>query len=385
MKIDWFFSYLNKIQTLCSSSLKVSRFLILRSYNYLLLKCNAFSIHIFYLLSISTLGFAILKSLNPRTDSSTLSNIDVFFTSVSAATVSSMLPVEMEVFSDQQLVAMTVIMFLGGEIFTSMVGLHLNRRFRKPSVEVRVESHHGPDRIETVEVNDLSELSSDRTVRDLKYDSIKFLGILVLVYLVVVQALGVASLLVYISVFSSAENVLKKKRISMSVFTVFTVVSSFANCGFIPTNENLIVFRENSGLLLILIPQILLGNTMFPSALRLIIWVMGKKKKNKKGEAKYLMENAGEVGYLHLLPKLHSLMLLSTAFGFLLIGFVLYSSLEWYATGLGGLNTYQKVVAVVFQCINTRHSGENIVDLSTVAPAVLVFFIVMMLDSLFLF
>lgn len=344
-------------------------------YHYLLFETNPFSTYFLYLLSISTFGFGILKSLNPRTESSNPSNIDVFFTSVSAATVSSMLPVEMEVFSDNQLVAMTVLMFLGGEIFTSMLGLHFIRK--PPRAEVRVESL---DRVLEIQISDDLSDGDEPSERsgDLKYSSVRFLGNLVLVYMLVVQVLGVASLLAYFSIFSSAENVLKRKGISTSVFTVFTIVSTFANCGFIPTNENLIVFRENSGLLLILIPQILLGNTMFPSALRLIIWVIGKRK-NMKSEAKYLLENSREVGYLHLLPRMHSLLLVPTGLGFLLVGFVLYSSLEWYTTGLDGLNAYQKVVGVVFQCINTRHSGENIVDLSTVASAVLVFFIVMML------
>ncbi|KAG6396384.1 hypothetical protein SASPL_142532 [Salvia splendens] len=359
--MEHFSYYTKKIQTLCISSWKVTKLLLFRSYLFLVMKSNPFFMSFFYLLFISLFGFAMLKAWKPRPPSPTPRNIDLLFTSVSAATVSSMVTVEMEVFSGQHLVVMTVLMFLGGEIFTSLLRLHFTP---KPFFEGRVESLESPPNV----------LTTDHSF--LKFDSIKFLVILVLGYVVVVQMIGVASVLMYLSLVSGAESVLTNKGIKTSVFSVFTVVSTFANCGFIPTNENLIVFSKNTGLLLILLPQILLGNTLFPWALRAMIWLLGKRL--KRNEAEYLLKNAREVGFPHLLPQRESTLLLTTVLGFLLIASILFSSMEWYNAGLDGMNIYRRLVGIFFQCANVRHSGENIVDLSTIAPAVLVFFMLMM-------
>ncbi|CAI9766009.1 unnamed protein product [Fraxinus pennsylvanica] len=210
----------------------------------------------------------------------------------------------------------------------------------------------------------------------IRYNSIKFLGFLVLGYLLVIQIIGIASVLIYLALISSAKDVLRKKGLKTLTFAIFTVVSTFASCGFVPTNENMMVFSKNSGLLWILIPQVLLGNTLFPSFLRFSIWVLGKKF--KKAEANYLLKKTAEVKYLHLLPGMHSSFLVATVLGFIFIGLILFCSMEWNSAALSGLNTYQKLVGALFQSVNARHTGETIVDISTIAPAILVFFVVMM-------
>ncbi|KZV44761.1 hypothetical protein F511_36579 [Dorcoceras hygrometricum] len=350
-----------------------------RFYYDLFLKINPFFKHALYFISVSFLGFGLLKVLRPRTEPKPR-NLDLFFTSVSAVTVSSMSTVEMEVFSNEQLIVLTILMFAGGEVFTSMVELHFWRfELGKSSKLDHVKMEKNPDHI--VIVSDLSHNNGDYNSSNknlsLEYESIRFLGFVVLGYLLVIQAFGISCVLVHLSLVSSARNVLRKKGINPSTFAIFTVVSVFASCGFIPTNENMIVFRKNSGLLLILVPQILLGNTLFAPCLRFSIWVLGKIKVCEFN-SEYLLKNTGVIGYYHFLPSMHSRALAGTVLGLLLVGFGLFSGMEWNSDGLHGLNTYQKVVGGVFESANVRHSGATIVDLSTVAPAVLVFFIVMM-------
>ncbi|KAL3825566.1 hypothetical protein ACJIZ3_021595 [Penstemon smallii] len=360
-----------------------TRMLVYFCYHNLLLRINSFFIHIFYFISLSFLGFVILKVLNRRTAFKPR-NIDLFFTSVSASTVSSMSTVEMEVFSNAQLVVITILMFIGGEVFTSMVELFLKYWSK---IITTCKSHVGkvasteskipisfPPPLQSIESQ--NDVFSNYKPLTIKYESINFLGSVVLCYLLIVQIFGVVSILIYLSIFSSAKDVLTNKGINSLTFAVFTIVSTFASCGFVPTNENMIVFKKNSGLLWIIFPQVLFGNTLFPSCLRFLIWVLGKKI--KKQEAKYLLKNTNEVGYPHLLSSVHSIFLVPTVFGLIFVGFALFSCLEWNSSVLDGLNTYQKVVGVLFQSVNARHSGESIVDLSTIAPAILVLFIVMM-------
>lgn len=195
-------------------------------------------------------------------------------------------------------------------------------------------------------------------------------------------------LIYFLFISSFAKEILNEKGINLVTFSFFTCVSTLASCGFVPTNENMIVFHKNSGLLLILIPQVLVGNTLYSSCLRFCIWVIGKFSKDHNDEHRlkvdYLLTNSEEIGYIHLLPSLHSCLLVATVFGFILIQFVLICSMEWDSNGFSDLNFYQKVVAILFLSTNSRHTGETIVDISLLSSAILILFVVMMLVSLFL-
>lgn len=385
--------------TTCSLILKLSnslsksiRFLVLCCFHFLYLRVNPFIIQLFYFLSLSSLGFLLLIAFNPRTDSFRPRNFDFFFTSVSAATVSSMSTVEMEVFSNTQLIILTILIFIGGEVFTSMVGLFL-RQFKLKQTGDKVVSV--PNLIEQIEMGlqvrdpKSKNLNLETKVPDhcpietildsklLMYHSIKYLGFVVLGYFLVVQVLGVAMVSIYLALASNARNILKNKGLKMMTFSIFTTVSTFASCGFVPTNENMMVFSKNSGLLLILIPQVLMGNTLFPSCLRFLIWVLGKLN-IKKEESKFLLENSAGIGYLHLLSSLHSSLLVGSVFGFIFIQFVLFCFIEWNSESLSRLSSHEKLIGSLFQTVNTRHTGETIVDLSIISPAILVLFIVMM-------
>ncbi|KAL3745829.1 hypothetical protein ACJRO7_014868 [Eucalyptus globulus] len=376
-------------------------FLFSHIYRFLLLRINSFCIQVFYFVFLSFLGFWVLKDLRPRTNSFRPRDLDLFFTSVSAATVSSMSTVEMEVFSNSQLVVMTVLMFIGGEVFTSLVGLNFTKTklwwlIKTKEKVASVNSNLYPsnptnDIVDHIELGEITNLDCPNSQVDphlyrsrdesldldhLKYCSVRFLCFVVLGYLIGVHVLGVAMVVLYMKRVSSARDVLKTKGLKMMTFSVFTIVSTFASCGFVPTNENMIVFSKNSGLLLILIPQVLLGNTLFPSTLRFTIWLMGKFW--VKAEMMYLLSRTSEVGYKHLLPSLYSSLLVVTVLGFIGVQFVIFCSMQWDSELLSGLSSYEKITGVLFQCVNTRYTGETIVDLSQVAPAILVVFVVMM-------
>jgi hypothetical protein len=76
----------------------------------------------------------------------------------------------------------------------------------------------------------------------------------------------VYALLVYFLV--SNLGVMKKKGIGFVVFffSVFTAISFLTNRGFIPVNENMVIFQKRS-ILLLTTPQILAGSTLFAPCL----------------------------------------------------------------------------------------------------------------------
>lgn len=365
-------------------------------FRFLVSHVNPFFIQLSYFLLFSLLGYLALKLSNPRTSSfRPYKDIDVFFTSVSATTVSSMSTIEMEVFSNTQLNIMAFLMLVGGEVFTSMLGLQIAKSqlsknhettqnktvgtikycaddvVRKSPIYDNV--HHQIDVEHEIKCLDSSTASDDRS---LTYSSIRFLGYVVLGYLFIVHSVGYFSVFLYIILVPSARKVLKNKGLHMQTFSVFTTVSTFTNCGFIPTNENMVVFKKNSGLLLLLIPQLLMGNTLYPPCLLFVIWVL--KRASKREEFGYILKNYREMGYSHLLPAPHAACLAVTVFGFILMQFMLFCSMEWGSEAMDGLNLYQKLVGSLFQSVNSRHAGESVVDISTISSAILVLFVVMM-------
>ncbi|CAL0332213.1 unnamed protein product [Lupinus luteus] len=348
---------------------------------------NPFLIELCYFIILSLLGYLGLKFSKPRTHVSP-NDLDLFYTSVSASTVSSMAALEMEIFSNFQLILLTFLMLAGGEVYISMLELVIaTQKFKRNKLSSTLAMEQKSIQIElglvSIESSKHSHVPNvmvgsfnDRDTR-LKYNSLRYLLYIIIGYLVLVHLLGSSLVSLYISFIPSARRMLKNKGIKIQTFSFFIIVSSFANCGFVPTNENMIVFKNNSGLLLLIIPHILLGNTLYVPCLRLVIWLM--KKVTRRDEFSYLLNNSKEVGYDHLLPSSHHCWLLFvTVLGLNLIQLVMFCSMEWNTKNMEGLNIYQKVVASMFQVINARHSGESVFDFSSISSAILVLFIVMM-------
>jgi len=306
-----------------------------------------------------------------------------------------MVAVEMEVFSNSQLILLTLLMFLGGEVFTSMLDLLLARsklthtilQNKLLSINPSSPSDHSPTNATPIElelglVSIPHSTSQDHTPSDnvacvrLKYNCLRYLTYVVLGYLVFVQLLGVSLAALYMSVVASARQVLKNKGIKIGTFSLFTVVSTFASCGFVPTNENMMVFKNNSGLLLLLLPHVFLGNTLYPPCLTLVLMVL--KKVTRKEEFSHMLKNSENLGYRHLLSVYRCCLLVWTVFGLSVIQFVMFWSVEWKSNVMEGMNLYEKVVASLFQVSNARHAGESVFDLSSISSAILVLFIVMM-------
>ncbi|KAI9079876.1 hypothetical protein K1719_038122 [Acacia pycnantha] len=356
-----------------SSSLLVSHMTLTMSlFRVLAVHVGPFYSQLVHFIVMSVFGFLGLKTLKPRLPLS-LSNFDLFFTSVSSVTVSSVTAVEMEVFSNSQLLLMTFLIFVGGRsshpsaILSSSLERFI-REFLKKN-ELGVDDRSSDNKI----------VQDDNKLGELKRRSVKCLGFVTLGSTLVLHLVGSSLVLSYISIEPSARQVLRKKGISVQTFSVFTIVSTIASCGFVPTNENMIVFKQNSGLLWLILPFVYIGNTLYAPFLRLVIWVLDKVMKRE--EFGYIQKNYKEIGFDHLLSGVHCWLLVATVLGFNLIQFVLFCCLEWNSENMEGLNTYQKLIASLFQITNARYAGQTVFDLSALSSAILVLFVVMILKE----
>uniref|UniRef100_A0A0E0KUX8 HKT11 transporter n=1 Tax=Oryza punctata TaxID=4537 RepID=A0A0E0KUX8_ORYPU len=238
-----------------------------QSCSFLVCKSNPLVVQLVYFVTISFAGFLALKNLKPQGKSGP-KDLDLLFTSVSTLTVSSMATVDMEDLSDRQLWVLILLMLMGGEVFTSMLGLYFNnananrnensqRSLLSISMDIESNSPANNGVHKITECGQSEETMSQNQVQ--KNKSITYNPCAVLARIV-----------------TDARDLLKSKEINMYTFCIFTAVSSFANCGFTPLNSSMQPFRKNWVLLLLVIPQILAGNTLFSPLLRLSVWVLGK-------------------------------------------------------------------------------------------------------------
>ncbi|XP_072973011.1 cation transporter HKT2;1-like [Typha angustifolia] len=377
---------LNRTQSFFRASRYISQS-ILFLFRFFAFHLQTFWVQLLSFACVSLFGSFLLVILQPSNPSFTKSYVDMLFLSTSALTDSGLATIKMEDLSSSQIVVLTMLMFLGGEVFVSLICLGLGSyKYKKPELSVsRVDSvrievdvinpSRTLDHIESGLDDDVQEISSIDG-KDLTQSGIRYLGFVILGYLILFHVAGSVFILLYLVRISSSRDVLRQKGINVVLFSISVAVSSFANGGLIPTNENMAIFSKNSGLLLIIIPQILAGNTLFPLFLKMVIWAL--KTVTKSEEPKHMIQNPRKMRFEHLLPTLPLAFLSATVVGFVAVMVVLFCSMNWNSAVFDGMSSYQKVVNALFMAVNTRHSGENSVDPSIIAPAVLLLFIVMM-------
>ncbi|GJN26514.1 hypothetical protein PR202_gb14448 [Eleusine coracana subsp. coracana] len=354
-------------------------------------------VHVAYFLALSCAGYGLLSAIETRGPRPRA--IDAFFTAVSAATVSSMSAVEMEVFSQGQLVVLTALMFLGGEVFVSLVGLASKwSRLRKHTTN-RVGSHEeeielgrrkaSSDVFVDNEASSLTAVNGDVSsngpvmmMAAVDAKRLRSLFFIVLGILGVVHVAGSVAVAGYIYYASpgGARRTLRGKSLDVWTFAVFTTVSTFSSCGFMPTNENMAVFSRDAPLQLLLVPQALVGNTLFPPLLAACVWAARRKEllEMMTSNSNKMQGGRRSFYYYHLMPARRCWMLAATVAAFVGVQVALVCGMEWDGAAFRGMTAWEKLVNAVFLAVNSRHTGESTVDLSTLAPAILVLFVVMM-------
>ncbi|CAA7409279.1 unnamed protein product [Spirodela intermedia] len=383
--------YLSRRQLSCTARPFLKA--VVRRYQWAAASADPFLLLLMFFVANSFVGFLLLMKLGPKPGRVGTGDLDLFFTAVSAATVSSMSTTQMEAFSRGQVFVLILLMLTGGEGFTSLLHNHLikakiTRENRKAdpamnigedvSISIALELPiSGPPASPTVEIEEHSDT-------ELRYQSMNLLSMAIFGYVVGSISLGFAAIVIYLAFFAASEarEVLTNKGIHIVDFSIFLSVSSFTNCGFVLTNENMLPFRKSSGLLLLIIPLILAGNCFFPPGLRSVLWSWGRLVRKRRETLDDLLtrRDGRHLGFDHLFGKRRCVHLVLTTAALIGVQFIIFVCLEWDSDVLRGsdLSTWQKAAAVLFQSVNSRHAGESVFDMSVISPAILVLYVVMM-------
>ncbi|CAN6200607.1 unnamed protein product [Urochloa humidicola] len=340
-------------------------------------------LHLSYFLAIDLLGFLALVLLKPSTPDYHPRYLDMFFMSTSAATVTGLATVKMEDLSNSQIVALTFLMLLGSEMFVSFLGLLLQSRKQKQQHDH--DQDHG-SRVRSITVSDESNLeaanppdpaasSGDQNNSKESCCCLRSLAIAMSAYMAVVLIAGSAAVFAYLAGVPAARDVVARKGINAALFSASVAASSFTNGGLLPTNEGMAVFAADPGLLLLLAGQILAGGALLPVFLRLAIRA-ARGVARGGGELESMVKGAAAAGFGHLLlPGLQTALLVATAVA---VAAALLCFMNWDSAAFDGLAAGEKVANAAFMAVNARQAGENSVDCSLLAPAVLVMFLAMM-------
>lgn len=176
-------------------------------------------------------------------------------------------------------------------------------------------------------------------------------------------------------------------NLNSGFFGFYLASTSFANCGLNPINANLVPFR---GFYLPLIVAAVLtyaGNTQFPIYLRFGIWLSKKILPNKDSHLQqtlqFLLHHPRRC-FVWLFPARETWILFAIQVS---IELLLWVSFEVLNINLGpvteAIPTRVRVFDSLFQSTGVRTSGAYIITISSLAPALLVIYLVFIYISSF--
>lgn len=349
---------------------------------------------------------------------SNISFVDCIFNAVSALTVTGLLSLRVRDFTTFGMFALMLLMLFGSHVFTSLLPLYV-RRFHffryntahhaavngngsntsdnpiticksdqvfssDSDLELKVikEGFTDDPPINHEDGSDYDTMSDDCVQISLEQQALMTLCWLVPLFFVGVQCLGFLIIVCYNAAAPPRiRNLYNEENINPTFFAIFSSISAFSNTGISPLDENMMPFQTSS-LLVPLAVLILAGNTMFPPSMRFIIWSLYHCTRSKNPQKKvyeYLLRYPRRC-YTHLFPQAQTNWLVVTVLAFNAIDFLAFCALDWKLEAVEGTHVTvgTKLMDGIFQSLNTRSAGMNVVSLRDLSPPMLVLYVGMM-------
>jgi potassium uptake Trk family protein len=168
-------------------------------------------------------------------------------------------------------------------------------------------------------------------------------------------------------------------------FGFFAAVTSYANGGLNLANSNFIPFQSYYLILAVCAAFTVAGNTQFPIFLRLLIWILSKvsPKASKIRQTMLFLLHHPRRCYIYLFPSWETWYLFAIQ---LILDFSMWILFEVLNLGLPAVMTVPPNVRVfdgLFQATGLRNSGAYIINMSFLAPALLIAYLIAMYISNF--
>ncbi|KAK1697958.1 hypothetical protein QYE76_014655 [Lolium multiflorum] len=113
----------------------------------------------------------------------------------------------------------------------------------------------------------------------------------------------------------------------------------------------MVVFKRDTGLQLLLVPQALVGNTLFPALLSACVRAVAAA--TRRPELVEMTKKGRELtGYYHFLPARRCVMLAATVVGLVGVQVAMVCGMEW-GGALQGMGPWEKVSNALFLAVNS--------------------------------
>lgn len=165
----------------------------------------------------------------------------------------------------------------------------------------------------------------------------------------------------------------------------FSAVTEFANGGLNVLNSNYIPFQADYFVLIVSGALSLAGQTQFPIFLRLIIWALEKiypVRSSFRHTLAFLLHHPRRC-FIYLFPSKETWYLLAIQLTIDMTAWILFEVLNLGMPQVMAIPTGTRVIDGLFQATGLRTSGAYIINVSSLAPALLVAYLVMMYISSF--
>jgi potassium uptake Trk family protein len=165
----------------------------------------------------------------------------------------------------------------------------------------------------------------------------------------------------------------------------FAVITEFANGGLNVLNANFVPFSGHSYVLLVSGVLAFAGQTQFPILLRITIWAMKKmcpKESRVRNTMDFLLQHPRRC-FIYLFPSRETLYLFAIQFVIDMAAWLCFEILNIGMPNVEALPTGTRILDGLFQATGLRTSGAYIILMSSLAPACLVAYLVIMYISIY--
>ncbi|ODO07626.1 potassium ion transporter [Cryptococcus wingfieldii CBS 7118] len=223
-----------------------------------------------------------------------------------------------------------------------------------------------------------------------EYRALRLLSYLVSSYIFLYQVIPFAVLAIYFSQVHSWDSAFEANAgtqagtVNKTWFSLFLSSSAYAGCGMVLTDQALIPFQTNYLLIYIIMIGLLVGNHALPIALRFIIWIGTKlTRTGTRNESFHFLLDHPRRCFLYLFPSHQTWYLL-----FILIAFTIAELLSFLLLNIGlpvleSLGGWERFSVGLYQSLSVRASGFGIVNVASMAPAVLFIYIILMYVAIY--